>query len=501
MTTATTDASSAPTAPTAATPLLRAAALGEASLAAEPQAEALRGELASGSRSLPVDLSIGFASTVGMWAIGYLCMTSPGLVVGEILFAVTIAVLFCGGVAAGRLQVPGAAAISPWRRGLRVGLVSAAVNLLIVGSLFGGTEGSLLSAAVAWIGGLFAVSAAVGTAGGVVGGRLRPWRLELPSLGLFGLVAAAAVFLLLITGGLVTGLRAGLAVPDWPNSFGHNMLLYPLTEMTGGVYYEHAHRLYGMLVGVVALTLAAMAWSLDGRRSVRWASLAVLAMVCVQGLLGGLRVTGRLTMSQEAEHLAPNLGLAIVHGAFGQVVFATFVGIAAATSLSWRTAGRTASLSFGSERLLTTLLPAAVVMQLVLGACYRHLKVHGPNGLEHHPLWALHAHIVFGVVVAAAAIGLGVQAWGRHGEIAILRRTGLALAIVTSIQLLLGLLALAGVLTRAGEATPLFELLATSAHQSTGALVLAISVLLAMWTRRLLADAESTPGSAAAAPA
>ena len=450
--------------------------------------------LAAGSRSLPVDLTLGFASTVGMWAIGYLCLTAPGLIVGEILFAVTIAVLFAGGVVAGRLKVPGAMPISPAVRGLRVGLVSAAVNLLIVGSFFGGGEGSMLAAATAWIGGLFVVSAVVGAIGGALGGRLRPWTLEVPSLGLFGLVAAVAVFLLLITGGLVTGMKAGLAVPDWPNSFGHNMLLYPLSEMTGGIYYEHAHRLYGMLVGVTALTLAVMAWRLDRRPALRWTAIAVLVMVCIQGLLGGLRVTGRLTMSQEADDLAPNLGLAIVHGAFGQIVFATFVGIAAATSLSWRTAARRASAAFDSERLLTTLLPVAIVLQLILGACYRHLKVHGAGGVEHHPLWALHAHIVFGVLVATAAIALGVQAWGRHGSVTILRRLGLGLVVLVSVQLVLGLLALAGVLSRSSEETPLFELLATSAHQSTGALVLAAAVLLALWTRRLLAPGEPAVG-------
>ena len=47
-------------------------------------------------------------------------------------------------------------------------------------------------------------------------------------------VIVKTVFILLVTGGLVTGLESGLAVPDWPNSFGHNMLLYPISEMKGG---------------------------------------------------------------------------------------------------------------------------------------------------------------------------------------------------------------------------------------------------------------------------
>ena len=62
--------------------------------------------------------------------------------------------------------------------------------------------------------------------------------------------------MLISSGGLVTGFRAGMAVPDWPNTFGHNMFLFPFTKMTGGVFYEHAHRLLGSLVGLTALVLA-----------------------------------------------------------------------------------------------------------------------------------------------------------------------------------------------------------------------------------------------------
>ena len=69
-------------------------------------------------------------------------------------------------------------------------------------------------------------------------------------------VTVAATFLLVVAGGLVTSNEAGLAVVDWPNSFGYNMFLYPLAKMTGGIYYEHAHRLYGSLVGLTTIVLA-----------------------------------------------------------------------------------------------------------------------------------------------------------------------------------------------------------------------------------------------------
>lgn len=455
-----------------------------------PDVAAPEAEAAVPRGSFAVDLALGFAGTVAMWAVGYLCMTAPGLVVGEILFAATIAALGGVCVVAGRLRPAGLAPIAPWRRGLRVGLVSATVNLLIVGSLIG--SGSDLATAAAWIGGLYAVSVMVGVAGGAIGGRLAAIRTETAPLGLFALVAATAVFLLLITGGLVTGLEAGLAVPDWPNSFGHNMLLYPLSEMTGGIYYEHAHRLYGMLVGVTTITFLVLAWRLDRRVAVRAAAVALLVMVCVQGLLGGLRVTGNLTLSQDAADLAPNLTLAIVHGVFGQVIFATFCGLAAVTSRSWRNAEVRGAGTGDTDRMLSALLPVGFVMQTIFGACYRHLQVHGEGGLVEHPVWALHVHITLGVLVAALAVAVGLRTWGGHGEEPALRRLGLAMLAAISLQLLLGLAALVAVFVRPGVEIPTWELLVTSSHQATGALLLGLGVLIALWTRRLAAGGAAS---------
>ena len=64
---------------------------------------------------------------------------------------------------------------------------------------------------------------------------------------------------------------------DWPNTFGTNMFLYPLSKMTGGIYYEHAHRLFGALVGLTTIGLAVRLWRFDGRPWLR--RLAVLAVL------------------------------------------------------------------------------------------------------------------------------------------------------------------------------------------------------------------------------
>ena len=61
-------------------------------------------------------------------------------------------------------------------------------------------------------------------------------------------------------GGLVTSYHAGMSVPDWPNSYGYNMFLFPPSQWVGGILYEHTHRLMGTVVGMCAMALAAWAW-------------------------------------------------------------------------------------------------------------------------------------------------------------------------------------------------------------------------------------------------
>ncbi|MFM8640201.1 MAG: COX15/CtaA family protein, partial [Planctomycetota bacterium] len=277
----------------------------------------------------PMNLAIGFATTVAMWTLSFIAMLQPGQAVGEVLFAGAVACVLAGGFVAGRMA-PGAA------NGLSVGLVSATVNLLVIGAFLRDEQGGGgLSRPAMYVLGLFAVSALLGLVGDAIG-RARTSMRRLPAAPtLMGIVAVANILVMIVIGGLVTGYEAGLAVPDWPNSFGHNMLLYPVSQMKGGVYYEHAHRLFGMLVGLTAFTLAAICWRHESRRWVKVLATALLLAVCVQGLMGGLRVTGTLTLAQDRSLLAPSTLIAIAHGVFGQLVFATTALIAAATSAAW----------------------------------------------------------------------------------------------------------------------------------------------------------------------
>src|SRR5574342_1275515 len=103
-------------------------------------------------------------------------------------------------------------------------------------------------------------------------------------------VLACATFPLLFIGGLVTSKGAGLAVPDWPTTFGYNMFLYPWSKMVGGIFYEHSHRLIGSAVGFLTILLAVVLWYRESRQWLGWLGIVALAVVIAQGVLGGLRV-------------------------------------------------------------------------------------------------------------------------------------------------------------------------------------------------------------------
>ena len=64
---------------------------------------------------------------------------------------------------------------------------------------------------------------------------------------------AAVTLLLICSGGMVTSKGVGLAVPDWPTTFGYNMFLFPVSRWVGGILFEHTHRLLASTVGMLTL--------------------------------------------------------------------------------------------------------------------------------------------------------------------------------------------------------------------------------------------------------
>ena len=182
--------------------------------------------------------------------------------------------------------------------------------------------------------------------------------ISLKPLYRYTLMTAAATFLLLIAGSLVTSTDSGLAVPDWPLSYG---TWFP--PMVGGILYEHGHRMIAGLVGLMILVLAIWVWRSESRRWVRWLSAAALAAVFVQALLGGLTV---LLL------LPPQISIA--HACLGQTVFCLIVCLAVCTAPGWedRPAPFANVRSAARLRRLGVATAFLVAMQLVLGAVIRH---------------------------------------------------------------------------------------------------------------------------------
>ena len=273
---------------------------------------------------------------------------------------------------------------------------------------------------------------------------------------------AVATFPLLFIGGLVTSKGAGLAVPDWPTTFGYNMFLYPWSGMVGGIFYEHSHRLVGSLVGLLTICLAIALWLREPERGLRWLGVAALAMVIAQGVLGGLRVV-------LLEHT-----LAIIHASFAQAFFAFVAGLAVITSPEWRggVAGR--QIEDGGKLLrLCVITTIMIYLQAIFGAVLRHTGER------------LDAHLVFAVLVAVHVCLVLLRVRRIHSSQPQLIFSANLLGALLAIQLLLG----AG--SYFGKYTTLLRVPAeglvyiTTIHLAVGALMLVSSLILTLRVLRL----------------
>jgi cytochrome c oxidase assembly protein subunit 15 len=310
---------------------------------------------------------------------------------------------------------------------------------------------------------------------------------------LFAVLVAASTGILIFAGGLVTSTESGLSVPDWPNTYGYFMFLFPLEKMVGGIRYEHTHRLIASAVGFLILVLAAWLWRSETRRWVRRLGYIALAAVITQGILGGITVLWYLPDP-----------ISIAHASLAQIVFCLTMTIALVTSPGWKQAYATTApppddLTLQRVAAVTT---ALIYLQIVVGATMRHtgagLAI--PDfplmfGQLIPPHWdakiAVHfAHRVGAIGVTLAILATTGHVFHHHRTRKELRHPSLLLLALLAAQVTLGALT---VLTQK-------QFVINSLHVVTGASVLVTSLVLTLRAHRARFAADPAASAPRAIP-
>jgi cytochrome c oxidase assembly protein subunit 15 len=293
-------------------------------------------------------------------------------------------------------------------------------------------------------------------------------------------VALSALFLI-YAGAMVTSTGSGLAVPDWPLSYG--MLMPP---MVAGIFYEHGHRLLAASVGLLTVIQAIWLYRREPEAFVRRLGWISVGAVVAQGLLGGLTV--RL--------LLPPI-VSVGHAGLAEIFLCLNVAIAFFTSEAFRR--MRASRLDDAPVALTSALVVAVYLQIIAGATMRHLgaglaipdfptsfgRIVPP--LVSTAVAVNFAHRLGATLVALLAIAVLVRVF-RSGAVQ-LRRAGIALVCVVAMQIWLGAKVVwegtaANYHSLVGAAA-LHHASVTSFHVMTGALTLATSLIIALTARAL----------------
>ena len=273
-------------------------------------------------------------------------------------------------------------------------------------------------------------------------------------------ITCVATLLLICSGGMVTSKGVGLAVPDWPTTFGYNMFLFPVSKWIGGIFFEHTHRLIASAVGFLTIILAIWLWRSDDRRWVRNLGVIALAGVILQGILGGLRVT----------MLKDEIG--IFHACLAQAFLGLVVVIALVTSKFWRALSDATvdPRKFAPIKTIAIAATVAIYVQLALGATMRHqhrdlaildfptansawipdtsstalTKINawrdarGFSDVDAFQIWLQMVHRLLALIIAIAVVVFCLRVWSDARGVAALRRLSITWVALVVCQIGLG---------------------------------------------------------------
>jgi cytochrome c oxidase assembly protein subunit 15 len=296
-----------------------------------------------------------------------------------------------------------------------------------------------------------------------------------PWLHRYATLVAFCTFLLIIAGALVTGNDAGLSVAAWPTSLAseHGFStrgIFHMPRMVAGVKFEHGHRMIAGTVGILAILLAIWIWRRESRRWVRWVAFAAVMAVLAQAALGGITVLFYLPVA-----------ISTAHATLGQIFFCTAASLAFFTRADWNwDEPKLEDTSHPSLHVLTTVTTGVILLQLILGAVYRHSK---DGIITPHVVGACVVTLLVGWVVSTVLMRFGKQPG--------LLRPAMLMGGFVVVQLFLGIGSYFMKMAARNAPQPLAPVVdITTAHVTVGALILVTSLYLTYQARRFVATPQ-----------
>jgi len=304
-----------------------------------------------------------------------------------------------------------------------------------------------------------------------------------PALAWFAALGSAWVFVLVALGAFTTTIGAGMAFPDWPLSNGSVNPHGWLTEIDK--FAEHSHRLSGTMMGLITIVLAVWVHRAETRAWLRKLGWAALAIVIVQGIIGGKRVT---LDAMQVPGFEMTLGamLRLPHGMLAQVYVCVLFALVAGLSRPWiegtigHAGARVRALGVWCVVLLFIQLGVAVTMRHNhAGMAIATFPASSPDGGLLPDTWNYLVALQFAHRVMAALIGIAVLAyahflWREKTLSAPLRAASFLL-----VALVAGQIALGAQIIWTGR-----SIATTTGHVVFGALTLAVTFVVVFLTRR-----------------
>lgn len=277
---------------------------------------------------------------------------------------------------------------------------------------------------------------------------------------------------LLLFGGTITTLDAGMSIDGWwilePGRGDHFLLFYPIEKWFRdlGTFSEHTHRLFGILVGNLAIVTVIATWWKDSRKSARFSALAALSAVCLQGWLGGSRV------------LESSPQLAFLHGALAQIVFAILAWNAIYLSPRFSASDKNQGAESATLRNLGVLAILGTYATIFAGTWLRHAFSHGALGV--------HILLVIGATLLVFLFAAKLKAASTNDPTkAHLRSAARRLHALLGLQILLGIASFwVIVMVTENLAPDVHHSVYPTLHVLFGALIFSQVVVATLWSRR-----------------